>query len=195
MISGIVLASGFSSRFGSDKLMSNFNGKEVIRWVIDSCISSRLDEIIVVYRTPELSDLLKDYPVKMVENKTAHSGMSASVRLGVSSLSNQSIGCLILMGDQPLFGKNDINIMIDRFKRDRFLVVASHNGKRKNPVIFPRSYYKRLLSSTGDKGGRDIIDSDSDKILIEFDYEKLLDIDTKYDLEQLIGDKEEQFDV
>lgn len=191
MISGIVLASGFSSRFGSDKLMSDFNGKEVIRWVIDSCINSRLDEIIVVYRTPELSDLLKDYPVKMVENKTAHSGMSASVRLGVSSLSNQSIGCLILMGDQPLFGKDDINIMIDRFIKYRFLTVASHGGKRKNPVIFPRLYYKELLSSLGDKGGRDIIDRDPDKILIEFDYEKLLDIDTKYDLEQLIRDKEE----
>ncbi len=191
MISGIVLASGFSSRFGSDKLLIDFKGKEVIRWVVDSCIGSRLDEIIVVYRTPELVDLLKDYPVKLVENKIAHSGMSASVRLGVSSLSNQSIGCLILMGDQPLFGKNDINIMIDRFMRDKFLIVASHDGKRKNPVIFPRLYYKKLLSSSGDKGGRDIIDNTPDKILIEFDYEKLLDIDTKYDLARLIRDKEE----
>lgn len=195
MISGVVLASGFSSRFGSDKLFSNFNGKKIIRWVVDSCVDSRLDEVIVVYRKPELLDLLKDYPVRLVENKIAHSGMSASVRLGISSLSSESTGCMILMGDQPLFEMDDINLMIDRFMRDRVLIVASHNGVRKNPVIFPRRYYEKLLSSTGDKGGRGIIDSDSDKILIEFDYEKLLDIDTTHDLERLTRDKEENCDV
>ncbi|MDP3386104.1 MAG: nucleotidyltransferase family protein [Eubacteriales bacterium] len=195
MISGVVLASGFSERFGSDKLLSDFKGKEIIRWVVDSCVASRLDEIIVVYRRPELLDLLKDYPVKLVENLIARSGMSASVRLGVSSLSGESEGCMILMGDQPLFGKDDINLMIDRFMSNRVLTVASYDGERKNPVIFPKAYYKKLLTASGDKGGRNIIDSDPDKILIEFDCEKMLDIDTTQDLNRLKGDKEGKHDV
>ncbi|HBH13704.1 MAG: Uncharacterized protein XD91_0054 [Clostridiales bacterium 38_11] len=195
MISGVVLASGFSSRFGSDKLLIDFNGKKVISWVVDSCVGSLLDEIIVVYRTPELVDLLKDYPVKLVENKMANSGMSASVRMGVSVLSSESQACMILMGDQPLFGREDINLMIRRFMLDRCLIVASIDSKRKNPVIFPRIYYKKLLSSLGDKGGRDIIDCDSNKIMIEFDYKKLLDIDTAHDFKQLTEYKEEKHDV
>ncbi|HAE42119.1 MAG TPA: hypothetical protein DCG34_04275 [Clostridiales bacterium] len=195
MISAVVLASGFSSRFGSDKLLSDFKGKEVIRWVLDNCLESRLDEIIVVYRRTELLSLLINLPIKFIENKMAHSGMSTSVKLGISSLSDESTGCMILMGDQPLFGKDDINLMIDRFSNNEVLIVASHHGKRRNPVIFPRKYYGDLLASSGDKGGRDIIDNDAEKILIDFDASKLMDIDSVSDLEQLTIDVEEMYDV
>jgi molybdenum cofactor cytidylyltransferase len=191
MISAVVLASGFSARFGSDKLLSDFKGKAVIRWVLDSCLDSRLEEIIVVYRRTELLGLLRDLPIKLIQNKMAHSGMSASVKLGISSLSKDSTGCMILMGDQPLFGKDDINLMIDKFSSNRVLIAASHNGERKNPVIFPSNFYADLLVSSGDKGGRDIIDNDPDKILIEFDAFKLMDIDTIDDLKQLTIDVEE----
>ncbi len=191
MISAVVLASGFSTRFGSDKLLSDFKGKAVIRWVLDSCLDSRLEEIIVVYRRTELLGLLRDLPIRLIHNEMAHSGMSASVKLGISSLSNTSTGCMILMGDQPLFGKDDINLMIDKFSSNEVLIATSHNGKRKNPVIFPSKYYADLLATSGDKGGRDIIDNDPDKMFIEFDAFKLMDIDTINDLEQLIIDVEE----
>jgi molybdenum cofactor cytidylyltransferase len=98
---------------------------------------------------------------------------------------------MILMGDQPLFGKDDINLMIDKFSSNEALIATALNGKRKNPVIFPSKYYADLLASSGDKGGRDIIDNDPDKMLIEFDAFKLMDIDTINDLEQLIIDVEE----
>lgn len=195
MISAVVLASGFSRRFGSDKLLSDFKGKAVIRWVLDSCLDSRLGEIIVVYRKAELLDLLSGLPIKLIENEMAHAGMSASLKLGISSLSDESTGCMILMGDQPLFGKDDINLMLDRFSSNKVLIVASHHGNRKNPVIFPRKYYGELLASTGDKGGRDIIDNDSDKMLVEFDAYKLMDIDSVSDLKQLTIDMEELYDV
>ena len=191
MISAVVLASGFSTRFGSDKLLSDFKGKAVIRWVLDNCLDSRLEEIIVVYRRTELLGLLRDLPIRLIHNEMAHSGMSASVKLGISSLSNTSTGCMILMGDQPLFGKDDINLMIDKFSSNEVLIATSHNGKRKNPVIFPSKYYADLLATSGDKGGRDIIDNDPDKMFIEFDAFKLMDIDTINDLEQLIIDVEE----
>jgi molybdenum cofactor cytidylyltransferase len=191
MISAVVLASGFSTRFGSDKLLSDFKGKALIRWVLDSCMDSRLEEIIVVYRRTELLGLLRDLPIRLIHNEMAHLGMSASVKLGISSLSNNSTGCMILMGDQPLFGKDDINLMIDKFSSNEALIATALNGKRKNPVIFPSKYYADLLASSGDKGGRDIIDNDPDKMLIEFDAFKLMDIDTINDLEQLIIDVEE----
>jgi molybdenum cofactor cytidylyltransferase len=191
MISAVVLASGFSTRFGSDKLLSDFKGKAVIRWVLDNCLDSRLEEIIVVYRRTELLGLLRDLPIRLIHNEMAHSGMSASVKLGISSLSSTSTGCMILMGDQPLFGKDDINLMIDKFSSNEVLIATSHNGKRKNPVIFPSKYYADLLATSGDKGGRDIIDNDPDKMFIEFDAFKLMDIDTINDLEQLIIDVEE----
>lgn len=195
MISAVVLASGFSARFGSDKLLTDFKGKAVIRWVLDSCLDSQLEEIIVIYRRTELLGLLRDLPIKLIQNNMASSGMSASVKLGISSLSKDSTGCMILMGDQPLFGTDDIDLMIDKFLSNRVLIAASHNGKRKNPVIFPSKYYDELLASSGDKGGRDIIDNDPDKMLIEFDAFKLMDIDTENDLEQLIIDVEEIYDV
>ena len=46
MITGIILASGFSRRMKADKLLIDIEGSALIERVIKACVDSRLDDII-----------------------------------------------------------------------------------------------------------------------------------------------------
>jgi molybdenum cofactor cytidylyltransferase len=187
MISGIVLASGFSRRYGKDKLLQKIDTKTIIETIINHCVNSELDEIVVVYRKEELKQLLEHYQLKMVRNISAEKGMSESMKLGIQHLNINSEACMILMGDQPYFETMHINKMIAVFKREKMITVASGKGIRRTPVIFPSVYYKALLEITGDQGGRMIVDDPlNQKIFIEFDERQLIDIDSEEDLQKLL---------
>ena len=54
MITGIIMASGFSKRMKTDKLTIEIEGMKIIERVIEATISSKLDKIILVYRTEEI---------------------------------------------------------------------------------------------------------------------------------------------
>ncbi len=54
MITGIILASGFSNRMKRDKLLMEIEGIPMVERVIQSSIKSKLDEVILVYRVNEV---------------------------------------------------------------------------------------------------------------------------------------------
>jgi molybdenum cofactor cytidylyltransferase len=185
MISGIVLASGFSRRFGKDKLLQKINSETIIEKTIKNCIESNLNEIIVVFRNKEVHDLLENFELKLVSNHNAGKGMSESIKIGISNICKEAEGVMIIMGDQPLFLSEDINKLIEVFIKENKIVVASIEGKRRNPVIFPKKYFQKLLLVEGDKGGRNIVEkNENPKILVEYSKEKLMDIDFPSDLDK-----------
>ena len=79
MITGIIMASGFSNRMGKDKLLIEINGKKIIEWVIIALKDSNLDEIILVYRTEEIKKIGESYGIKTVLNPNAHLGQMLCV--------------------------------------------------------------------------------------------------------------------
>jgi molybdenum cofactor cytidylyltransferase len=187
MLSGIILASGFSRRFKSDKLTYEIFDKPLVEHVVNNCLDSKLDEIIVVYRKNEIFEYLKKYNIKLIRNEHAEEGMAASLRLGVKNSSSASDGYLILMGDQILFNSNDIDKMIDEFESNEIIIAATYEGKRRTPVIFPSSYYDQLIMMRGDEGGRSILKDESNKrIHLEYERIKSIDIDRIEDVETVL---------
>ncbi len=190
-MTGIILASGFSRRFNGDKLLAIYKHQPLIQIVIENCLDSRLDEVIVIYRNPEVLKLIKKYPIHLIENPNAHEGMSASLKLGIGSLNPSVEACMVIMGDQPLFLADDFNRLISHYLTNPILTAAAYNNQRKTPVIFPRKYFNDLLETHGDSGGRHIIDKEKNKQLVVFDQEKLFDIDTQEELNQINISKED----
>ena len=76
MITGIILASGFSRRMKKDKLLLEVGGMPLVERVIKACWESNLDEIILVYRREEVANIGKKYNVKTIYNANAHLGQS-----------------------------------------------------------------------------------------------------------------------
>ena len=108
MISGVVLAAGRAQRIGGEKLLLPLRGKPVLQWVLESALSSDLDEIICVAR--ELISggrrlNVNDERLLWLTNHAADRGQSTSVIAGLWATNPRNEGVMFLVGDQPLVPK------------------------------------------------------------------------------------------
>lgn len=155
MITGIILASGFSRRMEDEKLLLKVDGVPMVDRVIKAAHASLIDEIILMYRSDAINALAEQYGIKTVLNPHAVKGQSEAVKLGVANAPSESDGYMFLVGDQPYLSHATINRLIEEFNRDReCIIIPVYNGARGNPVIFPAALKRDLLSLEGDCGGR-----------------------------------------
>ena len=183
MITGIIMAAGFSSRMGEDKLLLEVDGFKMVERVIYSCKNSLLDNIILIYRNEEVKKICDKYNITTIYNPNAHLGQSESMKLGVEASVN-SEAFMFITGDQPFITNNLINLLINEYKNGQGnIIVPYYDKKNGTPTIFSSRFKEDLLKVKGDKGGRDIIKDNSNyvkKIYIE-DIKSGLDIDEKDD--------------
>lgn len=186
MITGIILASGFSRRMEKEKLLMEIDGVKIIESVIKKIKSSSLDEIILIYRKDEVRDIGDRYNIKTLYNPRADLGQSEGLKLGLRN-AEFSEAYMFFVGDQPFITTSLINSLIREYKRNKeSIVVPYYKGKRGMPTIFPVSFKGELLKISGDKGGRDIIEGNPFLIKkLYIDDEKLgFDIDTLVDFKK-----------
>ncbi len=192
MVSGIVMASGFSSRMGQCKLLLNYRGNPLIEMVLEAVEKSGLEPKIVVTGNKNVGDLAKGRNLQVIINKNGNLGQSESIKLGVLN-SDDADGYAFIVGDQPYINHSFIDQLIDEFEEHKDnIIVPIHGGIRGNPVIFPKKYRDDLLSLQGDMGGRVLLKKYSEYIrFIEIKEEDiLLDIDTKEDYLRLIEENQ-----
>jgi len=188
VITGIILASGFSRRMGEEKLLLAIKGVPMVERVIKAAHASQLDELILVYQRYEIKEIAEKYGIKTVFNRHADRGQSSAVKLGVRSSLPDTDGFMFLVGDQPYLNASTINKLIAVFKQDYpFIVVPVYNGTRGNPVIFPLTAKKELRALKGDCGGRIIIDRMKDRVKLVSIAKTLvgIDIDTSEAYEKI----------
>lgn len=188
MITGIIMASGFSRRMNRNKLLLNLGNEAIIERVIKAAKNSAIDEIIVVYNNEDVRKLAQKHGVKTVFNNRPDKGQSESMKIGISSACSQTQGYMFIVGDQPFLDSNTINTLIKFFKKESCYIVApTYNGKRGNPVIFSSQLREKLLEVKGDKGGRQVIDEYIKQTkFISIDNKDIgLDIDTWEEYQQL----------
>ena len=188
MVTGIILASGFSNRMEKDKLLLEVGGIPVIERVIRTAKSSLLDDLILIYQNERVREIGEKYQVKAVYNDSAHEGQSAAVKLGVRESRPDTDAFMFLVGDQPFLDSVTINTLIDQStKNPQQIIVPVYNGKRGNPVIFPSLFRNDLLAIEGDRGGSAIIERMTDRVKTVpiMDSRARLDIDTQEEYEKI----------
>ncbi|WKY46861.1 NTP transferase domain-containing protein [Eubacteriaceae bacterium ES3] len=196
MITGIILASGFSNRMNrktNNKLELKISGIPMVERVIQAAVSSDLDDVLLIYRDPKIKDLADRYPIKTCENRNAVVGQSESIKIGIKNSDNLTEAFVFLVGDQPFISSQLLNQLIRRFKMEEdAIIIPQYNGKNGTPVVFPVQYKKQLMALTGNKGGREIIKKGQGKICYEMisDVRAGVDIDT-WDAYQNFGDSVE----
>ena len=187
-ISATILAAGRSSRMGEkNKLLLPVNGLPMIHLVCETVISAELSPVIVVtgFDHENVDRVIPKRIDKIVFNSNWESGMASSIYIAMSSLNDDVVGNMIVLGDMPKIKKETLDKLIEGFIShggDR-IVYPIYNNKQANPVIFPKRFFSTILSSVGDRGCKKVLKQypdDAVAIPIHSD-EVVLDCDTQDD--------------
>ena len=183
----IFLAAGNSTRFGSNKLLYQLNGKCMYRYeveVMDRLQKENLiDTAIIVTQYPEIwQDIEKHFPkMQSVRNPHPECGISGSIRLGVEKLlqMKKECGCMFAVADQPYLTAASLEKMILCWENsDKGIMVSGHGERMGNPVIFAGKYYEELSNLKGDVGGKQVIKKHLDDVqMFEMPEPELKDLD------------------
>ena len=200
----IYLAAGNSTRFGTNKLLYQLNGKCMYLYgleVMEAVQQEHLIENIVLVTQYEeiLQKVEKCFNgIYVVRNPHPEQGISGSIRLGVEKLLNLKKecgkkhvgarchgkdygreGCMFAVADQPHLTISSVRKMIQCWKdSDKGILVSSHGEDKGNPVIFAPQYYAELSGLKGDVGGKQVIKKHLDDVqMFEMSAPELKDLD------------------
>ena len=192
MLSLIVLAAGKSTRMrGRNKLLAKVDGKPMVRRVVETALSSQVDEVIVVlgWEEGKVRAALSDLPCRFVVNKNYEEGQSSSVKVGLSEVVEGTRAVLILPGDVAKIDTRSINLVVDEYNREnRPIVVAAYQNKPGHPILLSRELFKEIQGIDEQSAGLKSVMSNhaADMRLVETNSENVLrDVDTPEDLKQL----------
>lgn len=189
-VAAIVLAAGRSTRMGGpNKLLAELDGRKLVRIVTEQALASQASEVIVVtgHQADLVETALAGLAVKFVRNPDFVGGLASSVKAGIRAVSEGVDGAVVCLGDMPLISAGLIDDLIEAFAPDRgnLIVVPVADGRRGNPVLWSRRFFKELMTLDGDVGARHLIAKHAEavaEVAVDGD-SAFLDIDTPQALE------------
>ena len=140
----IILSAGNSSRLGSPKQFLKFNGKTLIRNILDEAISSGASEVVIIAGETyqKTVELFKKQIVKIIYNSNWQAGMSSSIKLGIENIHSDE--AVFLVCDQPYISAELIkNLIREKIKTGKNISAATYA----NTLGTPACFNKNLLSS------------------------------------------------
>lgn len=188
-IAAVLLAAGRSSRMPDHKLLLPLGGRPIIAHSASTALASHVRPIVVVIGR-DADNVRAALPaadsadLSSVVNPEFASGLSTSLRTGLAAIPSDVLGAFILLGDQPFLTADHLNALAEVAVRSgERIVAAAYNGRRGNPVYFPRAYFAELIAVSGDAGGRAVITRHADEVVLQELDDPIagLDIDTVLD--------------
>lgn len=183
-VHAILLAAGRSSRMGGpNKLLARFHGEPLVRRMAEGALASEVAGVTVVvgHQADRVRTALDGLDLSFAANPDYASGLASSLKAGIAAVPDHAAGALILLADMPQIEAADLDRLIDAFRRggSRAIVRATHDGKRGNPVILPRTVFGELAHIEGDTGARHVIEAGLAEVIdVELGRSASLDVDT-----------------
>jgi molybdenum cofactor cytidylyltransferase len=161
-VAALVLAAGQSRRMGGpNKLMAEIKGKPLARIVVEQVLASKADPVVVVtgHQPERMREALQGLKVSWQHNPAYDAGLSTSLRAGIAALPPESDAVIVCLADMPRVSSGLIDRLIDAYEPERgaLIVVPTFQGKRGNPVLWPRRLFAELMAVEGDVGAKHLI--------------------------------------
>ena len=128
-ISGVVLAAGEASRFGSPKQ------HVLLPMVLDRLAETGLDEIVVVEGAYPLEP---DPRARSVSCGDWSLGPGASLRCGLAALGPQVDAAVVILADGPRLSPAAVVRVLAAWSSTGRIVAASYDGARGHPLVLGR---------------------------------------------------------
>ena len=165
-LAGILLAAGLSRRMGGvNKLLAQHGSSQlvelpaqVLRQAVDAGLLSEAFAV-VGHEADRVAAVLNKCGLKTLENPAYAEGLASTLRCALAALPIDIDGLLVMLGDMPSVRLADIKALVRAFdpRTGSTIVVASHHGKRGNPVIIGERHFIELHDLEGDVGARGIL--------------------------------------
>jgi len=167
-VGAIVLAAGRSTRMGGvNKLLCTLDGAPLVSRVVDAACASGCSQVMVVtgFEAPLVESALAGRRVSFTHNPDFAQGMSSSLRCALRALPPDLDAVLVLLGDMPQIAADDIDTLLEVFAPDGLaIIVPQKDGRRGNPVLWPRRYFTEICALSGDIGARDLLIRHADEV-------------------------------
>lgn len=156
---GLVLAAGFSRRFGADKRRARLSSGQTLLAASLALPCAQLKEVWVVLRPEDEAEAL-DVPacVHVVRSESAAHGMGHSLASGIQAIKQQAQAdaAAVFLGDMPWINLDSLGYLL-ALASPEHIVVPTFQGQPGHPVIFGRKFWPELLQLTGDRGARGLL--------------------------------------
>lgn len=150
----VIMASGLSKRFGSNKLMADFHGAPLIQRALDAT-AGLFTHRVVVTRHESVAALCRAQDIAVVLHDLPH--RSDTVRLGLEALPDLD-ACMFLPGDQPLLRRETVAMLLENRKNNPDSIIRPVcEDNEGSPVLFPAWTFPELKSLPEGKGGGVVI--------------------------------------
>ena len=169
-VGALLLAAGMSTRAGPiNKLLAPINGTPMAETVLDQLQKSLCYPVFIVtgHEAERVEQVLRCPGVQFVHNSDYSSGMASSLRCGVEAMANGLDAILITLADMPHIDSSTCDALIKKFAPEKgyHICVPLQNGKRGHPVLIGHKYFGQFQKLRGDKGGKQILDNNTDAVL------------------------------
>jgi len=153
----ILLASGFGTRFGDNKLFVQVEGSPLYARALAAFPAELFARRVLTSRFEEILALGGREGWLSLYNENAGEGVAAGIRLGLAALEDMD-GVLFAVCDQPWLTAGSVARLAAAFRaRPDRITALGWKGKKGNPVIFPRDLFPELMALRGDAGGSAVI--------------------------------------
>ena len=180
-IGAIILAAGYSKRYGSIKLCAKLaNGNTVLGQTIQR-INAAVSATIVITQ-PDVAPRLAGLGTDIKVFHQAQHGMGATLAYGIGLVTDWD-ACLVCLGDMP-FIKSATYRQIVSCLTSKSSVNPNYQSRTGNPVGFRPQFFEQLQQLSGDTGARSVIQNNQKSVIdVPVDDAAILhDIDTPADL-------------
>jgi molybdenum cofactor cytidylyltransferase len=190
-IAAVVLAAGQSNRFGpQNKLLADLAGQPLLRGVAEQVLGGGADPIVVVTGCDRegIEAALAGLSVHFVHNEGWRAGMGSSIATGVAALGADVEAAFIVPGDMPRLKSSVFQTLAAAFAQAPLPMIvcpATPTGEQRNPVLWPRRFFPKLLGLSGAGGAKGLLQNlgaESVPIITD-DAGAFADVDTRDDLE------------
>jgi molybdenum cofactor cytidylyltransferase len=160
-VSGLLLAAGRATRFGSPKLAAPLRSGADAGTALGVASLKRLasvigNVIVVVRDDDELAQCFRREGAAVVVATRADDGMGVSLAAGVAALPVDR-AVVVALADMPWIEPTTIARVADAVGNGAVVAAPFHDGQRGHPVGFAPSLRDELLALAGDDGARSVL--------------------------------------
>lgn len=192
-VGALVLAAGFSRRFGAIKLQAKLASGQTVFAQTLARIAAATPHIVVVTREQLIQvrqDIFQqsDRHITTLLCPDSDRGMGHTLAYGFRHIPDDWDGCLVCLGDMPFVTTQTYQTLLAELHSD-LIIQPAFEDQIGNPIGFGSQFFAVLRRVTGDTGGRDVVKTNRDAIrrVSINDPAILQDIDTPADLARLDG--------
>ncbi|QSL94674.1 nucleotidyltransferase family protein [Ectopseudomonas toyotomiensis] len=165
-VAGLVLAAGFSRRFGSDKRCARLSNGQTLLAASLELPCAFLEQVWVVLRPEDDCGALGVLaPVQVVRNPDAELGMGHSLASGMERVSQvtKASAIAVFLGDMPWIAADSLKHLMTLASPEH-IVVPTYRERPGHPVLFGRRFWPALQGLSGDTGAKSLISANSQAV-------------------------------